>query len=82
MGMYANHGVEYHVVLRDGKTIVIASTKNTDDRLQQSHFFKVREAEWLSVETMYRNGSFVNRIVDHDLDIQLTDQERVFWIII
>lgn len=39
MGMYANHGVEYRIVLKNGLWIVVARMQDTDERLHQSRFF-------------------------------------------
>jgi hypothetical protein len=76
MGMYANHGVEYRVILRDGKIIVIASTKATDERLERSVFYLSQKDEWMSADTMYGNGAFSKRIMDPHFDVQLTETER------
>ena len=75
MGLYPNHGVEYHVVLSDGKTrIVVARTKETDDRLCASKYYKAREESWLTGEINCKQ--FVRPINDDEFDVLLTDDEQ------
>ena len=76
MGMYADHGVEYWVVLKNGERIRIASTKDTDERLLQSRFYADRKDTWLSGDTLYGRGCFMDRITC-DIDMVLTDQEKI-----
>ena len=52
MGIYAAHGVEYHIVLHDGTHDVVLSQHETDDRLLQSDYFKEREETWF--DDMYK----------------------------
>jgi hypothetical protein len=75
MGVYADHGVEYHVVCRDGRRIVVASTRDTNVRLTQSAYYNARKDTWLSVDTMYGKGSYMNKIIDPYFDVDLTYQE-------
>ena len=76
MGMYANHGVEYHVNYKSGKVKIIAPIHATDERLIGSMFFEKQKDEWLSGDVMYGRGSFMVRITDPEFDIELTDGER------
>ena len=75
MGIYASHGVEYHVVMRDGARIKVVHMRDTDARLLASGFFRAREDTWLSADVMYR-GSFCRKILDPDFDVELSAQER------
>ena len=74
MGVYTDHGIEYHVVCKDGKRFIVASTHDTDTRLLESKFYKVREGTWTS-DDMYRRGSYMNKIVAKNFDIELTQHE-------
>lgn len=76
MGAYADHGVEYHIVKKDGKHIIIASTCATDQRLLDSIFFSKCNEEWLSIDAMYR-GDYIKRIDDPDFDVKLNDKESI-----
>jgi hypothetical protein len=74
MGIYPDHGIEYHVVLKNNKRFIIASTKATDDRLVKSKFFKDRESEWFAI-----NHSMCVKMEDKDvdeLDVELTEKEK------
>jgi hypothetical protein len=62
----------YHVIFNDGRRIVVAPQKMTDDRLVQSKFFQTRKNTWLSCDVMYGQGSYTNKIKDDDFDVQLT----------
>lgn len=75
MGLYANHGVEYHVVYI-GKIDVIAAMKDTDARLLASKYYQKHKSTWLVHETMYMKGSFVIAIDDPDFDVGLTEEEK------
>ena len=71
MGIYFDHGLEYHVVL-GGKHVCIASTRQTDARLLASKYYADRKASWFA-------DCFVARCVkieDADVDIMLTESER------
>jgi hypothetical protein len=70
MGIYPDHGIEYHVVLKNSKRFIIVDTKATDDRLVKSKFFKDREGEWFMV-----NRSICVKIED-ELDVELTEKEK------
>jgi hypothetical protein len=48
MGIYAAHGVEYHIVLLDGTHKVVLSQDMTDDRLIQSKYFRERKDVWFN----------------------------------
>lgn len=76
MGMYADHGVEYHIIYKDGRKNIIASTHATDKRLLQSHYFNVRKHDWLSADAMYGHGSYSKKILDPDFDVELTNEEK------
>lgn len=74
MGVYADRGVEYHVVMDDGARVVIAATKDTDVRLLVSEFYRARRATWFGAHT---TRPFCRAIdAGQALDVRLTDDER------
>lgn len=74
MGIYPDHGLEYRVALKDNKYYVIASSKEIDDRLSKSLFYKKRMDTWFAV------GNSFSRILSDedvaDLDFDLTEDEK------
>jgi hypothetical protein len=46
MGIYPNHGLEYHLVLKNDKHIVVLCSQETDDRLVASEYYKSRKESW------------------------------------
>jgi hypothetical protein len=76
MGVYADHGVEYHVTRKGSHAhIAIAPMARTDDRLLESKYYKARKGTWF--DGVYR-GSFTRKIEDADFDVQLTEAEQAW----
>ena len=72
MGIYPDHGVEYHVLLKNGRKHSVASTKDTDDRLIKSKYLEKRHDEWMS---LCHSRCIPLKDVD-DLDVELTIAEK------
>ena len=72
MGIYPDHGIEYHIVLKDQKRYVIAGTKATDDRLRQSKYLEARYDKWM---TLCQTQCIPLQDVD-ELDVELEDREK------
>jgi len=72
MGIYPDHGIEYHIVLKDQKRFVIANTKATDDRLRKSKYLDKRYEKWFD---LCRTQCIPLKDVE-DLDVELDDQEK------
>jgi hypothetical protein len=70
MGIYSDHGIEYHVV-RGGRRVCIASTRQTDARLLASDYYARRKDSWFS-----RHVTWCVKIDETDLDVALTAGER------
>ena len=68
MGIFYDHGVQYMVVTKTGKHVIV-SIKDADQRLLQSEYYKTREDSWFS-----GNGSFCKPVAG--VDISLTDVEK------
>lgn len=71
MGLYAAHGVEYHLILSNKRRVVLLSQRDTDDRLVQSEYFKQRREGWF--DDVYRR-CWCTRI-EGDV-LTLTPEER------
>ena len=69
MGIYIDHGVVYII----GKDVII-NTKETDDRLEQSNYFKSRRDTWFKPTNNY---NLPIKIIDPSFDVQLTNEEYV-----
>ena len=77
MGIYPDHGVEYIVFLKSEtlqvEKLIIASTKDTDDRLVQSEYYKKRKDEWFTTfHGLYDKCEPINDYID----IELTETEK------
>lgn len=70
MGIYPDHGLEYHLVLRDERHIVVICSKETDDRLVESEYYKSRKGSW------FQDLSTRCKLIEESVDIQLTDAEK------
>lgn len=73
MGAYANHGVEYHVVHKEGIRTVIADMSNTDSRLLKSAYYAKNKDTWFA--EVYMKGPYIGKIVDPDFDVLLEHSE-------
>ncbi len=71
MGLYPDHGVEYHIYTRNNSKIVVASTRDTDSRLQVSNYYLSRKDQWFKYE-----GEYIKKIEAQDFDIKLTEKEK------
>lgn len=72
MGIYPDHGIEYHIVLKDQKRYVIANTKATDDRLRKSKYLEARYDKWFN---LCQSQCIPLKDVN-ELDVELEKQER------
>lgn len=70
MGMYPDHGIEYHIILKDGQHIVVLCSREVDDRLIASEYYKKRRESWF--EDMWSRCDPITE----DVDIQMSDQEK------
>jgi hypothetical protein len=70
MGIYPNHGVEYHLILKNNKRYIIANTTETDNRLVKSKYYEDRKEKWF--EKMYQ---YCTPLIEDGFDIQLTEDE-------
>lgn len=73
MGLYQDHGVEYRAVLKNGKVLAIVPSRNADERLSQSSFYKKREAEWVKFQPILSSAT---PITDDDFDVKLSPEEE------
>ena len=72
MGIYPDHGIEYHVILKNNKRIVIAGIKDTDERLRVSKYLDARYEKWMDL-----CQSRCMPLKDaHELDVELTSDEK------
>ena len=72
MGIYPDHGVEYHVVFKNNTKYVIANTKTTDDRLLKSKYLEKRYDKWMN---LCQSQCIPLQNAD-ELDIELEDIEK------
>jgi len=74
MGIYPDHGLEYHVVLKNNMHLIVANIKDIDNRLEKSEFYKKRKDKWFMINN---NICKLLSIIDlHDLDIELNENEK------
>jgi hypothetical protein len=72
MGIYPDHGVEYHIVLKNNKRYVIAGTKSTDDRLLKSNYLATRYDNWMN---LCRSQCIPLQDL-HEFDVELEEIEK------
>ena len=72
MGIYFNHSVIYLIKFKDGFTIIIATSKDTDARLVESNFYKQDPEYWLK----FIPNQFCKKIISLDFDVKLTEKEQ------
>ena len=73
MGIYPDHGVEYHVILKDNTKYAIANTKATDDRLLKSKYLEKRYDKWM---TLCQSQCIPLQDLD-EFDVELEDIEKI-----
>jgi hypothetical protein len=71
MGLYPDHGVEYHLVLKNGKHVTIIGTHATDDRLLISEYYKKHKASWF--DDLFARCD----LITEDIDILMTSSEKL-----
>ena len=72
MGIYFDHGIEYHVVQSSGRHVCIANTQQTDARLLASKFYERHKDSWFK-----NTGSQCVKIDQSEIvDIDLTKDEQ------
>ena len=70
MGIYYDHGVQYMVVSKTRKYVIV-SLKDADQRLLQTEYYKTRKDSWFN-----EHGAFCKQIPGGAIDISLTDVEK------
>jgi hypothetical protein len=72
MGLYANRGIIYIIILKNGESIPILTENDTDERLVDTNYYK--KQDWF--EKSYTKN-WCNPIPDNEIDdFVLTEQEK------
>lgn len=70
MGIYYDHGVEYHICRENKEHIVLVDIKGLDHRLRESKWFQSKSKDW------FINKSYDKLLIlDVDFDIKLNQME-------
>jgi hypothetical protein len=74
MGIFANHYIEYIIILKNGEQITILTEKDTDERLVDTNYYKKQHEKWF--EKSYTKN-WCELIPNNEIDdFVLTEQEK------
>jgi len=70
MGFFTDHGVEYRIVLRTGKILIVLTTIEIDARLVKSNYFNDRKDTWFDSE-------FCENKISIDIDLTHEETDKI-----
>jgi hypothetical protein len=75
MGLFIDHGVEYKVLLADGRTVTVVKSRSSDERLSKSTYYNRRKHEWFKY-TQCDPDDTKTVVFARECDVELTQDER------